>query len=123
MSGFDDYAYSIAKLLAEMVQEVHKQREIFITKSYGIVTTWHRPRPIMLHGIHTKPLSKPLTEEDSEEELLLLRALIDTASFEASRGFEPPRREKKTHTHTRAQLHTGKRVSLHPRLPSFIYPI
>ena len=104
---FEGMAQGLA-LRVKTVKIIHLP---YILTKHLVRSEWHRPRPIILHGMHTKPLTKPLTEEDPEEEPLLLRVLIDTASSKASRGFEPPRREKKNaHAHT---THTNEKKGIH----------
>lgn len=66
---------------------------------------WHRPRPIILHGIHTKPLSKLLTEEDPEEELLV--CFPDQGELKANRGSSPHTLGYEKHTHTPTHMGEG----------------
>lgn len=106
MSGcvFDRYAYSIEELFYGVIQEDLKpEREIYIDEPWKIVTTWHRPRPMQLHAIPSKPLTKPLTEEEVED-LLLLR-IHHRGELQAYRGSSPHSPEsEKTHTHASAQI-------------------
>lgn len=104
MSGcsFDGYAYSIAELFYNVIQEDLKpKRETFIIESWKIVTTWYRPHPMQLHVIPSKPFIKPLPEEEIED-LLLFQCVHHRSELEAYRGSSPraPNYEKHTHTPT-----------------------